>query len=84
MRRFLAALVLLVSAGAVAAGGPVAAALPTAVPMPTAKGGWALASFDALPALVAGDTVDVTFRILEHGVHPVDPASWPGSTSAWM
>ena len=78
MRRFLAALVLLVSAGAVAAGGPVAAPVPTAVPMPTAKGGWALASFDALPALVAGDKVDVTFRILEHGVHPVDPASWPG------
>ena len=78
MRRFLAALVLLVGAGAVAAAGPVEAAGPAAVPTPAAKGGWALASFDSLPALVAGETVDVTFRILQHGVHPVDPASWPG------
>ena len=78
MRRFLAALVLLLSAGAVADGGPVAAAVPAAVPTLAAKGGWALASFDPLPALVAGDTVDVTFRILQHGVHPVTPASWPG------
>jgi len=78
MRRFLAALVLLVSAGAVAAGGPLAAAGPAAASTPATKGGWALASFDPLPALVAGDTADVTFRILQHGVHPVDPSSWPG------
>jgi hypothetical protein len=42
-----------------------------------AAGGWALASFDPLPALVAGEPADITFRVLQHGVHPIRPADWP-------
>ncbi len=47
------------------------------VPSPAGAGGWALASFDPLPALVAGAPVDVTFRVLQHGVHPVNPGDFP-------
>jgi hypothetical protein len=42
-----------------------------------AAGGWALASFDPLPALIAGEPADITFRVLQHGVHPIRPADWP-------
>ncbi len=46
-------------------------------PSPAAAGGWARASFDPLPAFMAGARVEVTFRVLQHGVHPVDPGDFP-------
>jgi len=39
----------------------------------TAKGGWATVSYDPLPALVAGAPVDVSFRVLQHGVAVLTP-----------
>lgn len=37
-------------------------------------GGWAIGSIDAVPDARAGQTVDVRFTILQHGVTPVDLA----------
>lgn len=39
---------------------------------PASGGGWALGSLDAVPEATAGETVDVGFTILQHGVTPVD------------
>lgn len=45
-------------------------------------GGWAVATFDPLPPLVAGDTVEVGFTIRQHGVTPVDPGTGMWSEDA--
>lgn len=37
---------------------------------PAAAGGWAVGSLDAVPAPRAGETVEVGFTILQHGVTP--------------
>jgi hypothetical protein len=37
-------------------------------------GGWAIGSIDAIPDAAAGQTADVGFTILQHGVTPVDLA----------
>lgn len=39
---------------------------------PASAGGWAVASLDEVPTPMAGETTDVGFRILQHGVTPVD------------
>jgi hypothetical protein len=41
-------------------------------PSAARAGGWALASFDEVPALTAGSDVEIGFTILQHGVTPVD------------
>ena len=38
----------------------------------TSAGGWAIGSIDAVPDARAGQTVNVGFTILQHGVTPVD------------
>jgi hypothetical protein len=35
-------------------------------------GGWAVTSLDEMPAPVPGESVDVGFTVLQHGVTPVD------------
>jgi len=40
------------------------------------RGGWATVSYDPLPALVAGEPADVSFRVLQHGVTVLTPDSW--------
>ena len=39
---------------------------------PVSAGGWAVGSIDAIPDAVAGQTADVAFTILQHGLTPVD------------
>lgn len=41
---------------------------------PASAGGWAVGSLDAVPAPSAGETVEVGFTILQHGVTPADLA----------
>lgn len=50
-----------------------------ASPAPAGAGGWAIVSFDALPPLTAGEQATITFRVLQHGVTPVEMAAWPGT-----
>lgn len=39
-------------------------------------GGWAVASLDPLPPVVAGEEVSIGFRLLQHGITPVDTDVW--------
>ena len=41
---------------------------------PATAGGWAVGSLDAIPQSTAGETVEVGFTILQHGVTPADLA----------
>lgn len=41
---------------------------------PTTAGGWAVGSIDEVPESTAGDTAEVGFTILQHGVTPVELA----------
>ena len=41
---------------------------------PSSAGGWAVGSLDAVPEATAGQTVEVGFTILQHGVTPADLA----------
>ncbi len=41
---------------------------------PTTAGGWAVGSLDAIPQSTAGETVEIGFTILQHGVTPADLA----------
>jgi hypothetical protein len=50
------------------------------VPSVAGAGGWAVASLDALPTARAGQSVDVGFRLLQHGRTPVVADEWAGST----
>lgn len=44
-----------------------------AIPALAQAGGWAIASFDSLPAdFEAGESYDLTYTILQHGKTPVD------------
>lgn len=47
-----------------------ALALVLGVGSPVAGGGWALGSLDAIPAASAGQTEQVGFMILQHGITP--------------
>jgi hypothetical protein len=49
----------------------IAVALAAAPGAPAHAGGWAVASVDPLPAVVAGRTVPVGFTVLQHGKTPV-------------
>ncbi|BAN04226.1 hypothetical protein YM304_39120 [Ilumatobacter coccineus YM16-304] len=44
------------------------------VSAPASAGGWAVGSLDAVPAPSAGETVEIGFTILQHGVTPADLA----------
>jgi hypothetical protein len=53
--------------------GGAAAALLLATALPAAaKGGWATTTLDEAPRARAGDTTEIGFTILQHGVTPVD------------
>ncbi len=41
---------------------------------PAAAGGWAVGSLDAIPSPAAGESIEVGFTILQHGVTPADLA----------
>lgn len=45
---------------------------------PAGAGGWAVTSLDELPAVSAGEPVDVGFTIRQHGVRPVEPEGQVG------
>lgn len=52
-----------------------ALALLIGVNAPATAGGWAIGSIDSIPEPVAGETVDIGFTILQHGVTPADLAA---------
>ena len=65
MKRIVALLVLVLSA---------------LTPSVAGAGGWAVPSLDPLPEVRAGQSVDVGFRLLQHGQTPVVAAEWKGAT----
>jgi uncharacterized protein (DUF58 family) len=65
MKRIVALLVLVLSA---------------LTPSVAGAGGWAVPSLDPLPEVRAGQSVDVGFRLLQHGRTPVVAAEWKGTT----
>jgi hypothetical protein len=54
--------------------------LAALTPSVAGAGGWAVPSLDPLPTVQAGQTVDVGFRLLQHGRTPVVASEWPGAT----
>ena len=54
--------------------------LSALIPSVGRAGGWAVASLDPLPDGAAGESVDVGFRLLQHGHTPVVASEWPGAT----
>ena len=65
MKRIVALVVLVVSA---------------LTPSVAGAGGWAVASLDPLSGVRAGQSVDVGFRLLQHGQTPVVASEWPDAT----
>ena len=54
----------------------IAVAMMLMVAAPAYAGGWTVTSFDELPAeFVAGDTYELSYLIMQHGVAPIDVAS---------
>lgn len=49
-------------------------ALVIGIPATSSAGGWVVVSLDAAPQLRSGDTVDVGFTVLRHGVTPESSA----------
>jgi hypothetical protein len=49
-------------------------------PSAASAGGWAVPSLDPLSDVRAGQSVDVGFRLLQHGKTPVVASEWPGAT----
>src|SRR5262245_39442460 len=49
-------------------------------PSVAGAGGWAVPSLDPLPDVRAGQSVDIGFRLLQHGITPIVAADWPGAT----
>jgi hypothetical protein len=39
---------------------------------PAMAGGWAIGSLDSIPVATVGQTTDIGFTILQHGIHPAD------------
>ena len=54
--------------------------LAALTPSAAGAGGWAVGSLDPLPPVRAGESVDVGFRLLQHGQTPVVAAEWTGAT----
>ena len=54
--------------------------LAALTPSAAGAGGWAVGSLDPLPPVRAGESVDVGFRLLQHGQTPVVAAEWMGAT----
>ena len=58
----------------------VVVVLFSVLPSAAGAGGWAVASLDPIPTVRAGQSVDVGFRLLQHGRTPVVADEWAGST----
>ncbi len=54
--------------------------LAALAPSVAGAGGWAVPSLDPLPDVRAGQSVDVGFRLLQHGQTPLVASDWPGAT----
>jgi hypothetical protein len=54
--------------------------LSALVPSVAGAGGWAVASLDPVPAIRAGQAVDIGFALLQHGQTPVVAGEWPEAT----
>jgi len=54
--------------------------LAALTPSVAGAGGWAVPSLDPLPEVRAGQSVDVGFRLLQHGRTPVVASEWPDAT----
>jgi hypothetical protein len=55
-------------------------ALSVLTPSVASAGGWAVPSLDPLTGVRAGKSVDVGFRLLQHGQTPVVASEWPAAT----
>ena len=54
--------------------------LAALTPSVVGAGGWAVPSLDPLSGVRAGQSVDVGFRLLQHGQTPVVASEWPDAT----
>src|SRR5262245_30043394 len=54
--------------------------LAALTPSLASAGGWAVPSLDPLGGVRAGESVDVGFRLLQHGQTPVVASEWHGAT----
>src|SRR5262249_24194294 len=55
-------------------------AVAVLTPSVAGAGGWAVPSLDPVPEARAGQSLDVGFRLLQHGVTPIVAADRPGAT----